>query len=98
MSLSVGTFGEPVAQLHAALAEGGYQLPPAEVARRFFGPGTLAAVRAVQRARGLTVTGMVDSATQAAVTALRASQAPPEAAGSVRRQPTGSSAGQPSRA
>ncbi|HEV8150481.1 MAG TPA: peptidoglycan-binding domain-containing protein, partial [Gemmatimonadales bacterium] len=66
---SVGAFGDRTRELHAGLTSQGLEVSPAEQQRGFFGPATLAAVRALQQANGLTVTGVVDAATLAALSA-----------------------------
>jgi hypothetical protein len=67
--LSVGAFGDRTRELHAGLTSQGFEVSPAEQQRGFFGPATLAAVRALQQANGLTVTGVADAPTLAALSA-----------------------------
>ena len=82
--LTVGDFGDEVARLHENLARSGFEVPAAEVKRRFFGPATRAAVAECQSCNQVEVTGYLDEATAAVLSAARsgASQvaaAPPTA-------------------
>ena len=61
--LTVGAIGDDVARLHRLLRLQAYQLPASELERQFFGPATRQAVRQIQQARGLAVTGDADIAT-----------------------------------
>ena len=65
--LTAGAFGDEVRDLQSTLRRRGFDVPAAEVERRFFGPGTREVVNAFQRANGLKVTGVVDTATEAAL-------------------------------
>src|SRR6266511_1514928 len=67
--LTVGAFGDRTRELHAGLTSQGFEVSPAEQQRGFFGPATLEAVRALQQAKGLTATGVVDAPTLAALSA-----------------------------
>ncbi len=67
--LTAGAFGDEVRDLQSTLQRRGFDVPVAEVERRFFGPGTREVVNAFQRANGLRVTGVVDTATEAALVA-----------------------------
>ncbi len=62
-NLAVGAFGGEVTDLHGKLAAQGFDIPPAELDRQFFGPATRDAVRKSQQDQGLPVTGIVDSQT-----------------------------------
>jgi peptidoglycan hydrolase-like protein with peptidoglycan-binding domain len=64
-NLSVGLFGDDVANLHDVLTRAGIDVPASELARQFFGPGTRQAVQRLQQKQALPVTGEVDAATQA---------------------------------
>jgi hypothetical protein len=91
-NLSVGAFGEAVADLHRKLAAHGFDIPAAEVDRQFFGPVTREAVRACQKEHRLTATGAMDERTHAALTAAlaaRKTSSPPPAAVVPRAMPTG---------
>ena len=59
--LAVGAVGPQVSALHTKLAGQGFDIPATEVHARVFGPGTRAAVRSLQRERGLAATGVVDA-------------------------------------
>ena len=63
--LSTGAVGAEVARLHELLHRHRFEVPAAEVARRFFGPGTRAAVLACQRKHRLACSGEVDEPTAA---------------------------------
>jgi peptidoglycan hydrolase-like protein with peptidoglycan-binding domain len=67
LNLSVGTFGDEVKDLHRKLTEHGFDISPAEVERKFFGPATREAVRECQKEHGLPATGVVDETTNAAI-------------------------------
>src|SRR6478752_160846 len=58
--LSVGDFGEEVAQLHQNLTQSGFSVSPEEVKRKFFGPSTRAAVSELQSANNMEATGHAD--------------------------------------
>ena len=73
--LTAGAFGDEVRDLQSTLRQRGFEVPAAEVERRFFGPGTREVVNAFQRANGLKVTGVVDTATEAALGTASAAQA-----------------------
>ena len=73
--LTAGAFGDEVRDLQSTLRQRGFDVPAAEVERRFFGPGTREVVTAFQRANGLKVTGVVDAATEAALGGASAAQA-----------------------
>src|SRR5438093_10230560 len=61
--LSVGDFGDDVAQLHTKLTQSGVTIAPEEIKRKFFGPSTRAAVSELQSANNVEVTGHADEAT-----------------------------------
>lgn len=65
--LSIGTYGDDVETLHRQLKEHGFDVPPSEVDRKFFGPGTREAVRTYQQRNGLKITGILDPETTAAI-------------------------------
>ncbi len=65
--LSVGAIGDEVADLQDKLREYGFDVPPYEVERRFFGPGTREAVQKCQLEYSLKPTGVLDEATSAAL-------------------------------
>ena len=73
--LTAAASGDEVQDLHSKLRQRGFDVPAAEVERRFFGPGTREAVTTFQRANGLKVTGAVDAATEAALGGASAAQA-----------------------
>ncbi len=75
-TLTVGTFGDEVRDLHLSLRQLGFELPAAEVERAFFGPATREAVREYQRGHSLRVTGEVDSATRTSLESGAASRSP----------------------
>lgn len=58
-----GSTGVDVARLHRVLAASGLSVEGAEVARRAFGPSTLAALHELQRRRGLPVVDEIDETT-----------------------------------
>ena len=87
--LTAGAFGDEVRDLQSTLRQRGFDVPAAEVERRFFGPGTREVVNAFQRANGLKVTGVVDTATEAALGAASAAQASRPSCNSVHRLPRG---------
>src|SRR3954466_12071399 len=62
--LRVGESGELVAALHQRLKELGFEVPQAEIDRRFFGPATRQAVRSWQIQKELNPSGVVDPASQ----------------------------------
>jgi len=66
-NLSVGMFGDEVTDLHGKLIKHGFDIPAAEVDRKFFGPATRMAVQQCQAEHGLKVTGGVDEATATAL-------------------------------
>lgn len=72
-NLSVGAFGPEVQALHNTLRQQGFNIPPAEVDRQFFGPETREIITELQRKRGLKPTGVVDAATSASLGAPAAS-------------------------
>jgi len=84
--LAVGAFGDSVAQLQAFLTSRGAALPLAETSRKFFGPDTRRALQEFQSQNRLTVNGVLDSPTQAAILALT------QASGSARSQVAASAA------
>ena len=65
LQLAVGSFAEGVKDLHRKLIEHGLAVPPSEVDRAFFGPGTRYAVLEWQRKHGLPVSGIADERTKA---------------------------------
>src|SRR5438067_13130478 len=67
--LYVGDSGDDVARLHDALKRHGFAVPAEEAKRKFFGPATREAVSDYQKQHGLEVTGEVDEATAAALSA-----------------------------
>jgi hypothetical protein len=67
LKLSVGMYGDKVKLLHSKLRHHGFDIPAAEVDRRFFGPATREAVRECQEEHGLPATGVVDKSTAAAL-------------------------------
>jgi glycosidase len=67
--LAVGSFGEEVKDLHQKLIKHGLGISAGEIDRAFFGPATRYAVMQWQRAHGLSVTGVVDGRTNAALEA-----------------------------
>lgn len=73
--LDVGEFGEDVAELHSKLIKHGFEIPKAELERKFFGPATREAVRAYQKEHGLPDTGTVDIATYNALESAVATRA-----------------------
>ena len=85
--------GEGVATLHDQLARYGFTISPEEKKRRLYGSSTRKAVSEFQKAKGLPVTGVVDSMTArrlgvsspADVSAEPASTAPVPFAGSPAR-------------
>jgi peptidoglycan hydrolase-like protein with peptidoglycan-binding domain len=66
-NLQQGLTGADVAQLQTELTRLSYTIPAAEQANTSFGAGTLAAVQHFQAAHGLPSTGIVDTATAAAL-------------------------------
>src|SRR3954449_10522047 len=58
--LRVGDSGELVAALHQRLKELGFEVPQAEIERRFFGPATRQGVRSWQIEKELDPSGVVD--------------------------------------
>jgi putative peptidoglycan binding protein len=62
-ALSVGSSGDEIKALHIALTRAGLYVPPSEVERLYFGPGTRLAVQQFQQKQGFPVTGDVDNAT-----------------------------------
>ena len=75
--LEVGAQGEAVSRLQESLGQAGYLIPPGEITRRFFGPGTRNAVRSYQQDHALPVNGATDPATLASL----AASSPPDPAG-----------------
>jgi glycosidase len=65
LNLKAGSFGDEVRDLHRKLAKHGFEIPPSEVERSFFGPGTRNAVVQWQRNHGLPITGIVEEHTNA---------------------------------
>lgn len=73
-SLSQGSQGADVAEVHRALAELGRSIPAVERENRVYGAGTAAVIRAVQEVAGAgTGTGLVDPATVRVINGLLAS-------------------------
>ncbi len=60
IALTLGVSGVLVRGLHEKLCKSGLQIPPIELERELFGPGTLHALREWQRANGLVPTGVID--------------------------------------
>ena len=60
---------KPSAACRKALRQAGYRIPPGEVTRRFFGPGTRDAIRSYQQDHALPVNGAADPATLASLAA-----------------------------
>ena len=75
--LSAGAYGDDVSALHRSVLQVGMQIPESELNRRFFGPATRQALRTFQNASNLTVTGVLDPATAAALSGQGASSQPP---------------------
>ena len=67
--LEVGAYGNPVSLLQQQLSQAGYEIATGEASRRFFGPGTRAAIMRYQQDQGLPVTGRADPATLASLAA-----------------------------
>ena len=67
--LAAAMTGTDVVLVQYELVKLGYDLPPTERDESRFGPGTVQAVRSFQEAHELPVTGVVDEATAAAITA-----------------------------
>jgi peptidoglycan hydrolase-like protein with peptidoglycan-binding domain len=65
--LSLGIRGSRVAQLHNNLRKLGYEIPQSELDSNLFDVGTQSAVRQVQSKYGLSLTGVLDDRTQAAL-------------------------------
>jgi peptidoglycan hydrolase-like protein with peptidoglycan-binding domain len=65
--LEAGAYGDGVSVVQRRLGLAGYQIPESEAGRRFFGPGTRAAVMHYQQDTGLPVTGRADAATVASL-------------------------------
>jgi kumamolisin len=61
--LAVGASGDSVLRLHSFLMQNGYQIPPSESRRRFFGPATRQAVLRFQQKNRLPMSGMIDAET-----------------------------------
>jgi peptidoglycan hydrolase-like protein with peptidoglycan-binding domain len=76
--MNVGDFGDDVARLHEKLRARGFDVPPEEVKRKFYGPATRDAVRECQKRHGREVTGEVGEATAAVLeeAMVKASKAP----------------------
>src|ERR1035438_6658617 len=81
--------GDDIARLHRVLARAGHVIAPDELERQEFGDSTLAALHALQRARGLTIVNEIDAPTLQILLALEenvtinineagASQSPPK--------------------
>ena len=51
--LAIGAFGDEVADLHRKLRDNGFDVPASELERKFFGPGTRAAVGELQKTKGI---------------------------------------------
>lgn len=62
-NLFLGMQGDDVHLLHTELLALGAQIPPAEVDKTFFGPGTALAVQLFQREHALAFTGVVEEKT-----------------------------------
>jgi hypothetical protein len=69
-NLTQGLTGADVGELHQALGQLGFTVPSAEQQALSFGAGTLSAVQQFQKQQGLTVSGTVDAATAAALSAV----------------------------
>jgi hypothetical protein len=66
-NLTVGSLGNDVATLHAALVELGQNLPPDEIDQQTFGAATVTALSSFQAAQNLPPTGIADDRTLAAL-------------------------------
>jgi peptidoglycan hydrolase-like protein with peptidoglycan-binding domain len=66
-NLSVDLQGDDVALLQTELTAIGLSIPPAEVAKKAFAAGTLAAVQKFQKSQGLEASGVVDPRTAAQI-------------------------------
>ena len=77
-TVSVGTFGEGVVDLHQKLQAQGLKIPPGELQRQFFGPGTRAAVMQLQEAHGLSQSGEVEAQTATKIGLIGSSVAAPK--------------------
>jgi len=69
LQLAVGAFGDEVKSLHRELTKSGFEIPPSEIQRAFFGPGTRGAIMQWQRSHGLPATGIVDEQTNTTIEA-----------------------------
>lgn len=69
-SLAIGAQGHGVSSLHKQLGQLGYEIPANERRGAHYGPGTEKAVRAFQGSQDLGDTGIVDTATGAALSEL----------------------------
>jgi glycosidase len=75
LELEVGAFGNEVENLHRKLIQHGFEIPPSELDRGFFGPGTRNAVLQWQRDHGLPTTGTVEERTKVTLGEARVSGA-----------------------
>jgi hypothetical protein len=76
-NLQQGLTGDDVRLLHTELSLLSPAIPDSERSAAQFGPGTLAVVQQFQKQHNLTVTGIVDPATAAAINAAVNAQFPP---------------------
>ena len=88
--LAAGAYGGDVAALHSQLKAIGFDIPNAEAGRTFFGAATAMAVRKLQQAAQLPVTGTVDAATSNAIAARMAAVTGARAGRLDERPPTAS--------
>ncbi|MDQ3695663.1 MAG: neuraminidase-like domain-containing protein [Chloroflexota bacterium] len=77
LPLAINFSGEDVATLHADLAQLNITIPDGELREKTFGVGTQGAIRQLQAAAGLPHTGIVDAATQIAISSARGDAADP---------------------
>ena len=82
--LTVGASGDAVERLQSFLAAQGYEIPPSESTRQFFGPATRQALLQFQKKNGLPTSGAVDDKTASKI-----------GAASPRPQPSGVSSNGP---
>ena len=87
--LTVGAVGDEVARLHDDLTRSGFAVPAEEIQRKFFGPATRAAVADCQRCNHMEVTGQVDEATAAVLSAAPMTASQVAAAAPTARVPAG---------